>query len=154
MEKLKMTETMNPARDEKKYVLIADDDEPLTSTMAEALRRNGMAAATANRGEDALRIARNTQPDVILLGDRLRDGMGYDFCRKLKAGANTAHIPLIMIANAGGIEDRLAGYLAGAQCYICKPIGIREMAERIDFFLEKKTIPEDRPRPRSSESAA
>lgn len=150
MEKRKMAETMNCEQDEKTCVLIADDDEPLTAALAEELSRHGMAAATAVRGEDALRIAQNAQPDVILLGDRLRDGTGYDFCRRLKDGPHTAHIPLIMIAAASRLEDRLAGYLAGAQCYVCKPFSIREVVERIDFFLEKKSIRADRPRPRSA----
>jgi two-component system phosphate regulon response regulator PhoB len=139
-DKVQKAEIMNARREEAKCVLIVDDDEALAAALVEALRQHGMAADMTARGEDALRIAANAGPDVILLGDRLRDGSSFDVCRKLKSNREIAHIPVLMLSHSRQLEDRLAGFLSGAQCYICKPISIREVVEKIDFFVEKTRI--------------
>lgn len=105
-------------------------------------------------GADALSIAENTEPDVILIGDRLPDANSFDVCRSLKNNPPTAHIPVIMLSHSRQLEDRLAGFLSGAQCYICKPVSIQEIVGKIDFFVEKNQPCKEPVRPRNARCVA
>ena len=145
---------MNGRREETKYTLIVDDDEALAAALVEALRQHGMEAAMTALGADALSIAENTEPDVILIGDRMPGGNSFEVCRSLKNNPATAHIPVIMLSHSRQLEDRLAGFLSGAQCYICKPASIQEVVDKIDFFAEKNRPRKEPARPRNARCVA
>ncbi len=128
-------------------VLIVEDEEALLLSMAHHLRREGYHTLTAARGDDGLRLAREHEPDVIVLDLMLPgiDGMGV--CRALRRDTT---VPIIMVTALGGEGDRVAGLDAGADDYLPKPFGMRELLARVRALLRRapaqqkaETPPED-----------
>jgi CheY-like chemotaxis protein len=100
-------------------VLVVDDDESARELMRRSLGREGFRVITAGRGEEALRLARETAPDAITL-DVMMPGMdGWAVLAALKADAATADIPVVMVTI---VDDRNLGYALGAADYLTKPI--------------------------------
>ena len=115
-------------------ILIIEDEEALLLAMAHHLRREGYAVLTAARGDDGLRLAREREPDAIVLDLMLPgvDGMGV--CRALRRGSR---VPIIMVTALGGEGDRIAGLDTGADDYLPKPFGMRELLARVRALLRR-----------------
>jgi len=100
-------------------VLVIDDDAAVRDLMARFLGKEGFRIVTAASGEDGLRLARELRPDVITL-DVLMPGMdGWSVLAALKADAELADIPVVMLTM---LDDRNLGYALGAADYLTKPI--------------------------------
>ncbi len=115
-------------------VLVVEDEEALLLAMAHHLRREGYEVLTAARGDDGLRLAREREPDVIVLDLMLPgvDGMGV--CRALR---RDTQVPIIMVTALGGEGDRVAGLDTGADDYLPKPFGMRELLARVRALLRR-----------------
>ena len=115
-------------------VLIVEDEEALRLSMEHHLRREGYEVLTAARGDDGLRMARDHAPDVIVLDLMLPgvDGMGV--CRALR---RDTQVPIIMVTALGGEGDRVAGLDTGADDYLPKPFGMRELLARVRSLLRR-----------------
>jgi len=123
-----------PAVAEAPRVLVVEDEETLLFTLAHNLRREGYTVITAARGDDALRLAREQSPDLILLDVMLPGLDGMQVCRLLR---RDMQVPIIMLTALGGEGDRVAGLDTGADDYIPKPFGMRELLARVRALLRR-----------------
>jgi two-component system, OmpR family, response regulator RegX3 len=106
-------------------VLIVEDEQPIAEPLAEGLRREGFEVDWAATGAAALEAA---EPDVVLLDLRLPDMDGLDVCRSLRA---RSEVPIIIVTARGDEPDRVVGLELGADDYVVKPFGLRELIARI-----------------------
>lgn len=115
-------------------VLVVEDEESLLFTLAHSLKREGYAVVTASRGDDGLRLAREQKPDLILLDVMLPGIDGIQVCRMLRRDSD---VPIIMLTALGGESDRVAGLDTGADDYMPKPFGMRELMARVRALLRR-----------------
>ncbi len=115
-------------------VLVVEDEESLLFTLAHNLRREGYNVTTASRGDDALKLARELNPDLIVLDVMLPGLDGMQVCRLLRRDTT---VPIIMLTALGGESDRVAGLDVGADDYIAKPFGMRELMARVRALLRR-----------------
>jgi DNA-binding response OmpR family regulator len=115
-------------------VLVVEDEESLLFTLAHNLKREGYQVLTAARGDDGLRLAREKHPDLIVLDVMLPGIDGIQVCRMLRRDSD---VPIIMLTALGGEGDRVAGLDTGADDYLAKPFGMRELMARIRALLRR-----------------
>ena len=117
-----------------KKVLVVDDDVKTVELVKLYLNRDGYRVLTANDGNEALRLARENHPDLIVL-DLMLPGMnGLDVCRTLRQESD---VPIIMLTALTTDDDRLAGLNLGADDYVSKPFSPRELAARVRAVLRR-----------------
>ncbi|MEZ4494385.1 MAG: response regulator transcription factor [Dehalococcoidia bacterium] len=114
--------------------LVVEDEENLLFTLRYNLEREGYRVLTANRGDDGLRIAHERSPDLVVLDLMLPGLDGIQLCRQLR---RTSQVPVIMLTALGGESDKVAGLEAGADDYLAKPFGMRELLARIRALLRR-----------------
>ena len=103
-------------------VLVVDDLEPNVKLLEAKLRAEYFDVLGAYSGKEAIDIASQDQPDIILL-DVMMPGMdGFETCRRLKSAPETMHIPIIMVTALDQQADRVAGLEAGADDFLTKPV--------------------------------
>lgn len=125
---------MPPSSQQSPRVLVVEDDETLRFTLDHNLRREGYRVLTASRGDDGLRVAREQAPDLIVLDVMLPGIDGIQVARLLR---RDAAIPIIMLTALGAEGDRVAGLDAGADDYLAKPFGMRELLARVRALLRR-----------------
>jgi two-component system response regulator RegX3 len=119
-------------------VLIVEDEQPIAEPLAEGLRREGFEVEWTATGTAALEAA---EPDVVLLDLRLPDMDGLDVCRAIRARSD---VPIIIVTARGDEPDRVVGLELGADDYVVKPFGLRELIARIRAVTRRGgTAPED-----------
>ena len=106
-------------------VLIVEDEEAIAEPLAEGLRREGFEVERAATGAEALAAP---AVDLVLLDLRLPDLDGLDVCRELRARSS---VPIIVVTARGEEADRVVGLELGADDYVVKPFGLRELIARI-----------------------
>jgi DNA-binding response OmpR family regulator len=106
-------------------VLIVEDEDAIAEPLAEGLRREGFDVERAATGTSALEAK---EPDVVLLDLRLPDIEGLDVCRRLRERSD---VPIIVVTARGEEADRVVGLELGADDYVVKPFGLRELIARI-----------------------
>jgi two-component system alkaline phosphatase synthesis response regulator PhoP len=122
-----------------KKVLVVDDDVKTVELVKLYLNRDGYRVLTAYNGNDALQMARESHPDLIVL-DLMLPGMnGLDVCRTLRG---ESEVPIIMLTALTTDDDRLKGLNLGADDYVTKPFSPRELAARVRAVLRR--IPGER----------
>jgi len=110
-------------------VLIVEDDERIAAPLVKGLGREGFDAEHVASGGAALeRLADGPLPDVVLLDLRLPDVDGLEVCRKIRAASE---VPIIIVTARGEEVDRVVGLELGADDYVVKPFGFRELVARI-----------------------
>ena len=95
-----------------------------------------MVVLTAFRGEQAIRLAEEEKPDIILLDIMMPEVDGFEVCRRLKESKQTRSIPVIFITAKTSREGKLKGLDTGAADYITKPIDLEETIARINTQLK------------------
>jgi EAL domain-containing protein (putative c-di-GMP-specific phosphodiesterase class I)/CheY-like chemotaxis protein len=119
-------------------ILIADDDPNIVALLKYFLRPLEAEFLTARDGEEALAIAREREPDVILLDVVMPKKSGWEVCQALNAVHRTAHIPIILITGKGEVKDRLTGLQVGADDYLVKPFQRHQVLRRVSAVLDQK----------------
>jgi DNA-binding response OmpR family regulator len=119
-----------------KRILVVDDEPAVTDLLAYNLRRSGYEVMTTGDGRSALRLARESQPDLILLDLMIPEIDGLDVCRELR---KTGDVPIIMITARGEEIDRVVGLELGADDYVAKPFSVRELMARVKAVLRRST---------------
>jgi DNA-binding response OmpR family regulator len=118
-------------------VLVVDDDTDVAETIERALRQSGEEAMVAHRGADALHLARQRTPDLVVL-DIIMPGMtGIEVCRHMRASPELAPVPILFLTAKGEIGDKIDGFEAGADDYLTKPFDLREMVLRVRALLRR-----------------
>jgi twitching motility two-component system response regulator PilH len=121
-----------------KRVLIVDDSPTEMHLVTEILRRNGFEVLAADNAEQGLRLAREKQPDLVLM-DVVMPGLnGFQATRQLTRDPNTAQIPVIMLTTKSQETDRVWGVRQGARGYLTKPVDERLLLETIREVLAGK----------------
>src|ERR1700687_5950707 len=117
--------------------LLIDDDVRLGALMAEYLGKHEIDVATAGDGPGGLVALRKNRPDLVLL-DLMLPGMdGLEVCRKIRATAEWASLPVIMLTAKGEGVDKVVGRELGADDYLAKPFNPRELLARIRAVLRR-----------------
>jgi CheY-like chemotaxis protein/MinD-like ATPase involved in chromosome partitioning or flagellar assembly len=120
-------------------IVVAEDDLDTLKITAMILQRNGFEVFTAKDGQEALRqIAANT-PDLVILDVMMPYLSGYEVCQQLRADPDTADIPIIMFTAKVLTNDKVAGFEAGADDYLTKPIQPAELTARIKTLLARRS---------------
>jgi len=129
-----MLETLDRSRTD--VVLIVDDVPDNLSLLHDALDEAGYTVLVATHGEAALQRASQMVPDIILL-DAIMPGMdGFEVARRLKATAETSHIPIVFMTGLSETEHVVAAFQAGGVDYVIKPIRPREVLARIEAHMQ------------------
>jgi DNA-binding response OmpR family regulator len=119
-------------------ILIVDDERILTETIAYNLQKEGYEALTAFDGETALTLAREQKPQLIVLDLMLPKISGWEVCRALRHDpAYTLAAPILMLTARGEESDKVVGLELGADDYLVKPFGMRELIARIRSLLRR-----------------
>lgn len=116
-------------------ILIVDDDRDSLKLIGLMLQRRGYVITVAQNGVQALARAATDRPDLIILDVMMPDIDGYEVCRQLRTSPETAHIPIIMFTAKTQVTDKVAGFQAGADDYLTKPIHPAELATRVETVL-------------------
>ncbi|NEP84351.1 MAG: hybrid sensor histidine kinase/response regulator, partial [Okeania sp. SIO3B3] len=118
-----------------KSVLIVDDSAVNLGVLVDYLQDVGFRTFTARDGEVAIERTKMVSPNIILLDIMMPGIDGFETCRRLKANAQTADIPVIFMTALNETKDKVAGFAAGAVDYITKPIQQEELLARMDTHL-------------------
>jgi two-component system alkaline phosphatase synthesis response regulator PhoP len=121
-------------------VLVVDDEENIVELIRYNLEREGYTVITANDGEEAYRLSRQEQPDLVILDVMLPGQDGLSVCRNLQHDQKTRHIPIIMVSARVEEVDRIVGLEMGADDYITKPFSPRELLARVKARLRRGRI--------------
>jgi len=122
---------MNP------LVLIVEDEPAQVEVLRYNLEKKGYRTAVADAGEEALLLAEEEEPDLVILDWMLPDISGIEICRRLKTQQKTRALPVIMLTARGEEEDRVRGLESGADDYIVKPYSPNEMIARVQAVLRR-----------------
>ena len=122
----------------RRTILLVEDEESITTPLAEALERDGFHAVVAHTVADGLAKGRSVRPDLVLLDIGLPDGSGLDVCRALRSSSN---VPIIILSARGEEADRVVGLELGADDYVVKPFSARELIARIRAVLRRAAAP-------------
>jgi DNA-binding response OmpR family regulator len=117
-------------------LLVVDDDPGLRDVVARGLREEQFEVLTAGSGAEALCAVRAGQPiDVVVLDIGLPDSDGRDVCQAMRAeGIDT---PVLFLTARGHLTDRLSGFSAGGDDYLCKPFHLAELIARVRAALRR-----------------
>jgi len=124
----------------KKRILIVDDEREICQMVKDLLEENAYAATVAHNTEEASDKLRDAPPDLILLDVRLPTIGGLEFCRQLKNDPRTRAIPVIMLTVQDTETDKVIGLEVGADDYITKPFGQKELLARIKALFRRIEI--------------
>lgn len=120
-----------------KKVLIVDDEKAIVDILKFNLKREGYETIEAYDGLDGLNLATSEKPDLILLDVMLPSMPGFDVCKKIREKSN---VPIIMLTARTDEIDKVLGLELGADDYITKPFGIREVMARVKANLRRNTM--------------
>jgi DNA-binding response OmpR family regulator/DNA-binding CsgD family transcriptional regulator len=124
--------TNNPlSAPQSALILIVDDVLDNLAVLHDALDESGYTVLVAGNGVTAIQIAKDAQPDLILLDAIMPEMDGFEVCSKLKADVNTSHIPVIFMTGLTEVEHVAAAFSAGGIDYVVKPIRPKEVLARI-----------------------
>jgi two-component system OmpR family response regulator len=112
---------------------VCEDDDALRGILRAALEREGNEVRATASGADAVRAFADEMPDALILDIGLPDADGRDVCQALRARGVTA--PVLFLTARDGLQDRLSGFHAGGDDYLCKPFAIAELLVRLDALI-------------------
>ncbi|MBA3943584.1 MAG: response regulator transcription factor [Herpetosiphonaceae bacterium] len=115
-------------------ILVVDDEPNIREVVELYLRRDGHTVLSAADGEEALRLHRQQQPDLVVLDLMLPKISGLEVCRRIQA---ERRVPVIMLTAKSEEEDRIIGLGVGADDYVTKPFSARELAARVQAVLRR-----------------
>ncbi|KAF0108425.1 MAG: response regulator receiver [Anaerolineaceae bacterium] len=121
----------------KSKILIVEDDLDVAEMLTAYFRVQGYEVFTVNWGEDGVRTAQESQPDLIILDIRLPDIDGFEVARRVRASRRTQPIPIIFLTEKRDRADRLQGLEIGADDYITKPFDVQELRLRVRNALRR-----------------
>ena len=122
---------MNP------YILVVEDEDALATLLQYNLDKEGYRVSIAADGEEALVLASEHQPDLVVLDWMLPKVSGIEVCRRLRARPETRNVPILMLTARGEESDRVRGLDTGADDYIVKPFSMTELSARIRAVLRR-----------------
>ena len=117
------------------HLLVIEDDPAVAHSLRDGLEREGYAVTWTASGAEGMRIAHDENPHLIILDVRLPDGSGFDFCRAMRESG--LRQPILMLTVERDEVDKVLGVELGADDYVTKPYGLRELLSRIRALLRR-----------------
>ena len=121
----------------KARMLLVEDDRVLADLLVWHFERENFAIRWTADGEEALLLAEEEVPDIVLLDWMVEGVSGIEVCRRLRRNAATANVPIIMLTARGEESDRVRGLETGADDYLTKPFSPRELMARVAAVLRR-----------------
>ena len=121
----------------KGRILLVEDDPGLVELLSYHLSRENFAVEATADGEDALLIARENPPDLVILDWMIEGVSGIEVCRRLRRLPDTANVPIIMLTARTEEADRVRGLETGADDYVTKPFSPKELVARVTAVLRR-----------------
>ncbi|HEY8949741.1 MAG TPA: phosphate regulon transcriptional regulator PhoB [Rhizomicrobium sp.] len=121
----------------KPTVLVAEDESALVTLLRYNLEREGYRVLDTQDGEEALLIASEEKPDVIILDWMMPQLSGIEVCRRLRQRQETRNVPILMLTARGEETDRIRGLDTGADDYITKPFSMTELLARLRAVMRR-----------------
>ncbi len=118
-------------------MLLVEDDAALAELLTWHFQREDFDVAQTPDGEEALIMAQERTPDIVLLDWMVENLSGIEVCRRLRRMSETANVPIIMLTARGEEEDRVRGLETGADDYVTKPFSPRELIARVNAVLRR-----------------
>ena len=118
-------------------LLIVEDDAALAELLQFTFRREDFDVVHTADGEEALLLAKERTPDIVLLDWMVEGISGVEVCRRLRRAPETQNVPIIMLTARGEEEDRVRGLETGADDYVTKPFSPRELVARVGAVLRR-----------------
>jgi len=125
---------MIPSGDNRRPVLVVEDDRNTAMLIATYLEREGFSTILAHDGRQALAVAREAGPIFVILDIMLPGMDGWEVCRSLRKSSD---VPILMLSAREEEIDRVAGLAMGADDYVVKPFSPRELVERVKAILRR-----------------
>ncbi|MEG3180473.1 phosphate regulon transcriptional regulator PhoB [Sphingomonas sp. LT1P40] len=118
-------------------MLLVEDDAALAELLIYNFKREDFEIRHTPDGEEALLLAKESPPDIVLLDWMVESLSGIEVCRRLRRMSETANVPIIMLTARGEEEDRVRGLETGADDYVTKPFSPRELVARVGAVLRR-----------------
>ena len=128
---------MESSVNNKKTILIVDDEKPIVDILVYNLQKEGYDALEANDGELAVSLALEKKPDLILLDIMLPKMDGLAVCKRIR---HTLNVPILMLSAKDEEIDKILGLELGADDYVTKPFSVRELMARVKANLRKAEV--------------
>ena len=119
-------------------ILVVDDEERVALSIERSLRENYLVRVTHN-ATDALKIARRSMPDLVILDVMMPGIDGFELCRTLRNDPLLQAVPILFLTARGRMEEKIQGFEAGADDYLTKPFDVRELQFRVKAILKRTT---------------
>lgn len=148
-----MNQMNKPLAGDQATILLVDDDQTLLDTLEYNLRREGYQVLAASNGNEAISLAYAERPDLIILDVMLPGMSGLDVCRAVRKQLT---MPVLMLSAREEEIDKVLGLELGADDYLTKPFGLRELLARVRAMLRRAEIvqPQMNPLPPAEASTA
>ena len=137
--------TGTQTEDDRPLVLIVDDEKDLLDLLAYNFEREGYRVRAARDGVEALELARETPPDLIVLDIMMPRMDGIEACRRIRSDALLRKLPIIMLTARTEEEDQIEGLESGADIYLSKPISVSVLLSQARALLRTTRRSEDPP---------
>ena len=118
-------------------ILVVDDDEMMRKMVSQVVARQGMEVILASDGLEAVQLAAEQRPDLILMDVMMPQMDGFQACRRIRTNPATAFIPIILLTAVDTLEQKVNGFEAGADDYLAKPFEPKELLVRISALLRR-----------------
>jgi diguanylate cyclase (GGDEF)-like protein len=123
-----------------KRILVVNDDRNLRKIIQTNLELAGYDVTTAANGNEALSVLDAIQPDLVVLDVMMPLMDGYEVARRIRRHPSNTHVPIIMLTAKSEVEDKLAGFDAGADDYMTKPFGPQELLARVRAKIRRVEV--------------
>jgi two-component system phosphate regulon response regulator PhoB len=118
-------------------VLLVEDDPALSELLEFRFRAEGYAVQVTPDGDEALLLASEEVPDLVVLDWMIEGTSGLEVCRRMRRDKATAHVPIIMLTARGEEDDKIRGLETGADDYLTKPFSPRELIARVAAIMRR-----------------
>ncbi len=132
-------------------IVVVEDDPHILLGLEDILSQEGFEVSSSSRGDDAMETIENTQPALVILDVMLPGQSGYDICRELRR--KNSSMPVLMLTAKSQEIDKVVGLELGADDYVTKPFGVKELVARVRALLRRATEI-DRAREKEKEKAS
>jgi DNA-binding response OmpR family regulator len=121
-------------------ILVIEDDYIVARTIERSLHGDEYHITLASRGEKGVVIARQNPPDLVILDIIMPDMDGYQVCRAMRSDPILAETPILFLTAKVKPQDKIAGFNAGADDYLCKPFNVDELILRVQAILRRTKL--------------
>jgi two-component system, OmpR family, phosphate regulon response regulator PhoB len=121
----------------KPYIIIAEDEDALSTLLNYNLEKEGYEVGVANDGDEALMMIKERQPDLLVCDWMMPKVSGIEVCRRLRQQSTTRNLPIVMLTARSEESDRIRGLDTGADDYVVKPFSMVELMARIRAVLRR-----------------